>query len=93
MSISREFWAFLHSVDAPIVRSGDYLKVVGNAFLNNTATDAADLIGFDVLDAKKGVHICIVHLGSLYVPPLCTHRNNPRCRRGRVHASRSGEGD
>ena len=54
VAIPREFWDFLLSVDAPVERPQEFLRVCATAFMANSTSDAIDLVGFEVSDAKKG---------------------------------------
>ncbi len=70
-TIPREFWTFLNTVDLPVERDPDFLRVAAGAFLNNSTSDAVDLVGFEVSDAKKGEHTCVAHLMFLLRSTLC----------------------
>ena len=57
-TIPRQFWDFLKIVDGDVERSDVFLRTCAGAFLANSAADEFDLIGFDVVDAKRGGPIC-----------------------------------
>jgi hypothetical protein len=57
-TIPREFYDFLKTVDGEVERPQDFLRLCAGAFMANSATDQFDLIGFDMVDCKRGVSIC-----------------------------------
>ena len=57
-TIPREFFDFLKMVDGEVERPETFLRQCAGAFMANSATDQFDLIGFDMVDCKRGVSIC-----------------------------------
>ena len=57
-TIPREFFDFLKTVDGEVERPEVFLRQCAGAFMANSATDQFDLIGFDMVDCKRGVSIC-----------------------------------